>query len=83
MPYIPTHRRWCIDPALEQVIDEVGDWGETNYAITTLLHGLLHGASYEDYQAAIGLLECAKLELYRRVVSTYEDLKIEENGDLS
>jgi len=31
---------------------------------------------------AIGALEGAKLELYRRVISKYEDKKIMENGDV-
>jgi len=31
---------------------------------------------------AIGALECAKLELYRRVAAPYEDTKIAENGDV-
>ena len=30
----------------------------------------------------IGVLECAKLELYRRVAAPYEDDKIDENGDV-
>jgi len=32
--------------------------------------------------AIIGALECAKLELYRRVAAPYEDDKIAENGDV-
>jgi hypothetical protein len=31
---------------------------------------------------AIGVLECAKLELYRRVAAPYEDEKIAESGDV-
>jgi hypothetical protein len=30
----------------------------------------------------IGVLECAKLELYRRVAAPYEDAKCEDNGDV-
>ena len=30
----------------------------------------------------VGVLECAKLELYRRLAAPYEDLKIEDNGDV-
>ena len=36
----------------------------------------------DELNAAIGVLECAKLELYRRVVAMYEDGKIKENGDV-
>jgi hypothetical protein len=54
-----------------------------NYAITRLVLKRL-GAQprYEDFNAAIGALECAKLELYRRMTSPYEDKKIVENGDV-
>ena len=30
----------------------------------------------------IGALECCKQEYYRAVVGPYEDIKIEENGDV-
>ena len=30
----------------------------------------------------VGVLECAKLELYRRMAAPYEDEKIEDNGDV-
>ena len=58
--------------------------GELNYAITALVKDYLDdkGHSYTRYNEAIGVLECAKLELYRRLVSPYEDEKIKENGDV-
>ena len=37
---------------------------------------------YRDFNAAIGVLECAKLELYRRAAATYEDAKLAEHGDV-
>jgi len=40
------------------------------------------GLSYSNVNEIIGALECIKLELYRRVAAPYEDLKIEENGDV-
>lgn len=36
---------------------------------------------YIEYDI-LGALEGAKLELYRRKISPYEDIKIEENGDV-
>lgn len=30
----------------------------------------------------VGALECAKLELYRRIAIPYEEQKIQENGDV-
>ena len=38
--------------------------------------------NYALYNAVIGVLECAKMELYRRQISPYEDRKIAENGDV-
>jgi hypothetical protein len=37
---------------------------------------------YAHLNEAIGVLECAKLELYRRVAAPYEDEKITESGDV-
>jgi hypothetical protein len=60
--------------------------GELNWAITTLVKNYLQRAtriekeSYEDYNAAIGALECAKLELARRRLAIYEDEKRQEAG---
>jgi hypothetical protein len=41
-----------------------------------------HGTNYALLNELIGVLECAKLELYRRVASPYEDEKIQSNGDV-
>ncbi len=35
---------------------------------------------YADYNEVIGVLECVKLELYRKVISKYEDKKEKKNG---
>lgn len=57
--------------------------GELNYLITKLVHGFIgNKANYQAFNDAIGALEGAKLELYRRQVSSYEDVKIAENGDV-
>jgi hypothetical protein len=37
---------------------------------------------YAHLNEVIGAIECAKLELYRRVAAPYEDLKISEAGDV-
>jgi hypothetical protein len=37
---------------------------------------------YAHINEAIGALECAKLELYRRVAAPYEDEKMKESGDV-
>lgn len=58
--------------------------GDLNYSITKLIDGFLmqNGVSYNSINAVIGVLECAKLELYRRVAAPYESKKCNENGDV-
>ena len=57
--------------------------GQLNYIITKIVHEYLgDDANYERYNDAIGVLESAKLELYRRKVSPYEDKKVDLNGDV-
>lgn len=58
--------------------------GELNYAVTSLVWDYIkgEGISYAIFNEVIGVLECAKLELYRRQVAVYEDRKRIENGDV-
>lgn len=59
--------------------------GELNYAITRLVDEYLiqkGGIRYAHLNEVIGAIECAKLELYRRVAAPYEDQKITEAGDV-
>lgn len=83
MPYIREHLRQEMDEAhnLQQV--HAFDSGSLNYVITKLVHKYLGPSpNYMELNSVIGVLECAKLELYRRVVAPYEDKKIKENGDV-
>lgn len=59
--------------------------GVLNYVITSLIdscYGPLSDAKYKDYNEAIGMLECCKLEFYRKAAAPYEDLKERENGSV-
>lgn len=58
--------------------------GELNYVITKLIDQYLkeEGLRYANINEVIGVLECAKLELYRRIAGPYEDKKIISNGDV-
>ena len=38
--------------------------------------------SFATYAEVLGCLEATKLELYRRHVAPYENIKLEENGDV-
>lgn len=79
MPYIAPERRFK-----NIVVDGLETAGELNYAFTTIALSYLKekGESYQSYNDIIGALEGCKLELYRRRVSGYEDLKCIENGDV-
>ncbi len=78
MPYINEERR---QEVLDGVLMEPGDLNYSlTYEITRYLS--IKGESYRTYNDIIGVLECAKLELYRRMVAPYEDTKKEENGDV-
>ena len=79
MPYIKPYDRVLIDKSHRPPSTA----GELNYAITRIVDTYLNGAlSYDGINSIIGALECAKLELYRRVAAPYENVKIHENGDV-
>lgn len=83
MPYIESYVRKYFETAgLDNL--ETGSPGELNYCITRLLVMYMknNGESYKTINDCVGALECAKLELYRRVAAPYEDLKIQDNGDV-
>jgi len=79
MPYIQQSRR-------EEITDSslVETAGELNWLLTILINDYInkHGKSYQTLNEVVGVLECAKLELYRRVVSPYEEIKMQQNGDV-
>lgn len=58
--------------------------GELNYQISKLLNDfvVMKGLSYATINEAMGALESAKLEFYRRVAGPYENKKIIENGEV-
>lgn len=85
MPYIAPERREFLENATDEEIAQVElAPGDLNYAITKLMDEWVgqEGLSYDAINTAIGVLECVKLELYRRVAAPYEDNKIEQNGDV-
>ncbi len=84
LPYIKKENREEIDPFVEKLFDHLETKGDMNYAITKLLHKYIkrEGLKYSNLNDAIGIVECVKLELYRKVVVNYENIKIEENGDI-
>lgn len=81
MPYIDPRLRVALRPTSK---DRAQTPGELNYQITVLCDDYIqrYGTSYGKLNEVIGVLECAKLELYRRMAAPYEDTKIEQNGDV-
>jgi hypothetical protein len=79
MPYIAPDRRAAIDGG-----EFPKTAGELNYTITDLVDAYIekHGLSYSAVNEVVGALECAKLELYRRIAAPYEDQKISTHGDV-
>ena len=79
MPYVKKADRERLDAGAE-----ADSPGELNYVITKKIDSYLgrKGLNYANANEIIGVLECAKLEIYRRVVAKYEDTKIADNGDV-
>jgi hypothetical protein len=85
MPYIKIEDRNRLKSFTDSMDTlEIKTPGELNYLLTLLTHRYLNQKpeNYQGYNDAIGALEGAKLELYRRHVALYEDEKIKENGDV-
>lgn len=80
MPYIEQAARARIDGG-----GRPETAGELNYKITRVVDEYLIRKGklrYAHLNEVIGALECAKMELYRRVAAPYEDAKISEAGDV-
>ena len=75
MPYITQEDRLCA---------KIDNAGKLNYSITLLCDEYINknGFRYQTMNDIIGALEGCKLEFYRRIASPYEDIKLQENGDV-
>jgi len=89
MPYISDEKRTIFEHSLAQLSAHIktenadAQAGVLNYCISSIINEVLKTRkNYHAINEMIGVLECAKLELYRRVASPYEDEKIESNGDV-
>jgi len=80
MPYIPPSEKKRVDQ--DNLITTAGQF---NYALNQLVNIYIEQNDF-NYQTAndiIGAIECAKMEIYRRLVAPYEDKKILQNGDVN
>ena len=91
MPYIKDEDREQFTAPILDITDAILDEksetsraGMLNYVFSSIIADLLddEGTTYNRLNTYIGVLECAKLELYRRVAIPYEDQKIKANGDV-
>ena len=79
MPYLEQGIRASLDDGRKPLIG-----GELNYLISKMLNDFvaMKGISYATVNEAMGAIESAKLEFYRRVAAPYEDKKIIANGEV-
>ena len=84
MPYIKKPKRKILEPNILAASGYVSCEGDLNYCFSLLCKQFIKrkGKKYKYFNACIGALESAKLELYRRHIAPYEDEKIKENGDI-
>ena len=86
MPYIKGQdKRKEIEKLAKQLLEKTGyATGNLNCFIYIFckLYMKDSGESYAAYKNVIGELEMAKLEIYRRLCSKYENKAIKRNGDI-
>ena len=79
MPYISEEAK----QSDHMLMYEPHNAGELNFLLTTFIRDYyLRKPCYQTINDVVGALEGAKLEFYRRIAAPYEDLKINENGDV-
>lgn len=95
MPYINKNSRFILEDSpttkdegrgkIVVLAEQIDSEGELNYVITRLCHEFARkkGIKYAVYNTIIGVLECAKLELYRKWIAPYEEEKEKANGPVN
>jgi hypothetical protein len=90
MPYIRQDARESVNKHIDNLLKVITMFSDSqksgvmNYTITSLINHVyrMDNPSYKEINDAMGMLECVKQELYRRKAAPYEDIKINENGDI-
>lgn len=87
MPYIADKKlRKDINRTLSYLPDiYINNPGVLNYILTKICHQYIQkkGLRYSTINEVIGVLECAKQELYHMIAAPYENKKRLENGGIS
>lgn len=87
MPYIKQEHRKELDFAMQNISGLIYHTklsaGDLNYIISRLIWLCFDlDPSYANANTLMGVLTGVQSEFYRRKVASYEDIKLEENGDL-
>lgn len=90
MPYIKKEDRPQYDPYIQDVVNALTaggkvkfDVGHLNYVLSGIVWKLFDSdKKYKTANDLSGVLSCVDKEFYRRKVVAYENLKIDENGDI-
>jgi len=56
--------------------------GDINYSFSRVISAVMGEVTYPKIAIITGVLENIKQEFYRRVAISYENLKIQQNGDI-
>ena len=84
MLYIPQEER----PEIVRAIDAlyIDSPGKLAYGIARLIRKFFRGQrgpiGYAGFAMVSGVLITAQMELYRRGIAPYEDMKLQQNGDV-
>jgi hypothetical protein len=87
MPYITQDQRPALDDIIAPLTNHIKNLpleqqdGALNYVVTKILKEV-YPPRYFNYNRAMGVLSCIQAEFYRKDVAPYEDIKIQENGDV-
>lgn len=81
MPYIENKiDRDFLDEKVKEMLAVISMKGNLNYFLFKLFKEM--ELRYGTARNFFGEVECAKFEIYRRMIAPYEDKKIGENGDV-
>ena len=82
MPYIKQEDRFYMDVVVKSMIsNDVQPNGKLNYVLYKLCKDTVF-PGYNNYKNYIAELRQCATEIERRILAPYEDLKIQENGDV-
>lgn len=87
MPYIKPADREPFEQSIQTLLTALGDSpqfeGKLNYIISRLIDGLCDkNRGYAQINRIVGVLDCTKMEFYRRIAINYEESVRQVNGDV-